>query len=192
MSKPTFSRREFVSGAVGLGMGLRLGLVGSGLRAALGLEKQPPPALPGSPRRRMPNPFVENGRPVVVIVHGNDFAAMLAKGMTLLGGLRGFATDRPVIVKPNFVFDKVSRYPTTTDEKSVLAMIDRLQKERFRDLTVADRRGKKVHGRAGGKFEWSGLNAQAEAGGFKTDSLLDDEVAETVAVRAESWSEMKT
>jgi len=190
VSKQKFSRRDFVSGAVGLGLGL--GLAGTGLWSIRAQDKPVPPALPGPPRRRLPNPYVENGRPVVVIIHGRDFAAMLAKGMTLLGGLRGFGPDRPVIIKPNFVFDKVSRYPATTDEQSVLAMIGLLQREGFRNLTVADRRGKKVKGRAGGKFEWSGLNDLAESGGFKTDSLLDDEVAEAVAVRDASWSEMKT
>ena len=35
-------------------------------------------------RRRVANPFVENGKPIVVVVHGDDFPAMLAKGMDTL------------------------------------------------------------------------------------------------------------
>lgn len=116
---------------------------------------------------------------------------MLAKGMASLGGFAKFGNARSVVVKPNFVFDKISRYPTTTDEQSVLTLVDFLQKEGFRDITVADRRGKKAaNGRAGGKFEWSGLNDKAAAGGFKTDSLLDNNVAESVPVRDARWTEL--
>ena len=62
----------------------------------------------------------------------------------------------------------------TTDESSVLTTVQCLQKEGFKDITVADRRANRTNGRAGGKFEWSGLNDRAEAGGFATDSLMDD------------------
>jgi uncharacterized protein (DUF362 family) len=116
---------------------------------------------------------------------------MLAKGMTALGGFARLGTGHPVVVKPNFVFDKVTKYPTTSDEGAVLALVELLQKEGFRNITVADRRGKKAaDGRAGGKFDWSGLNDKAAAGGFKTDSLLDDGVAPTVMVKDGRWVEL--
>lgn len=142
-------------------------------------------------RKRIPNPFMENGRPVVVVVHGDDFPAMLAQGMDVLGGFARFGTGKSVIVKPNFVFDKKTRYPATTDERSVLTTVEYLQKEGFGDITVADRRGKRMKsGRAGGKFEWSGLNELAEDGGFTTDSLMDDAEAPTVQVGDDSWTTM--
>ena len=141
-------------------------------------------------RKRLPNPFMENGKPVVVVVKGDDFAAMLAKGMDVLGGFARFGSAKPVIVKPNFVFDKKTRYPTTTDENSVLTTIQFLQKEGFRNITVADRRGKRINGRAGGKFDWSGLNDLAESGGFTTDSLMDDGEAPTVQVGDSRWTTM--
>jgi uncharacterized protein (DUF362 family) len=141
-------------------------------------------------RKRMPNPFVENGKPVVVVVKGDDFAAMLAKGMNVLGGFARFGTGKSVIVKPNFVFDKKTRYPTTSDESSVLTTVQYLQKEGFGDITVADRRGKRKNGRAGGKFDWSGLNDLAEDGGFRTDSLMDDAEAPTVHVGDARWTTM--
>ena len=99
-------------------------------------------------RKRLPNPYMENGKPVVVIVKGMDFKAMLAKGMEMLGGFSKFGTDKSVILKPNFVFDKRTKYPTTTDENSVLATVRYLQKEGFKDITVADRRANKKNGRA--------------------------------------------
>jgi len=183
MSKHELTRRAFIGGSLGLcvtwpAVCKGLAQEGAGRKALL-------PA-----RKRVPNPFVENGKPIVVIVKGTGFAAMLAAGMKILGGFARFGTGRPTIVKPNFVFDKKSEYPTTTDEKSVLTTVDFLQKEGFNDITVADRRGKRVNGRAGGKFEWSGLNDKAEAGGFKTDSLMDNDVAEAVEVRDARWTEM--
>jgi uncharacterized protein (DUF362 family) len=141
-------------------------------------------------RARLPNPYLEGGKPIVVVVRGTEFPAMLEKGMEILGDFAKFGTDKSVIVKPNFVFDQRTQYPATTDEQSVLTTVRRLQNEGFTDVTVADRRAKKVNGRAGGKFEWSGLNDLAQAGGFKTDSLLDDGEAEAVQVMDARWIEM--
>lgn len=142
-------------------------------------------------RKRVHNPFKENGKPIVVVVHGTDFTSMLAKGMNALGGFARLGTGRSVIVKPNFVFDKRTRYPTTTDERSVLTTVDFLQKEGFNDITVADRRGKRLaNGEAGGKFDWSGLNDEARKGGFRTDSLMDDANAPTVHVGDDRWTTM--
>jgi uncharacterized protein (DUF362 family) len=138
-------------------------------------------------RKRLPNPYMENGKPIVLIVRGNDFSSMLKKGMEILGGFSTFGTDKSVIVKPNFVFDKRTQYPTTSDEGTVLATVKHLQKEGFKNITVADRRGKKKNGRAGGKFEWSGMNDMARTGGFTTDSLMDDSAAETVLVKDKRW-----
>ncbi len=183
MPHRTKTRRTF--------MGDMLGLCLAGPAAVRGLAaKATPPDEFFPVRKRLPNPFMENGKPVVVMVRGNDFGAMLAKGMELLGGFTRFGNHRSVIVKPNFVFDKRTHYPTTTDEASVLTTVQFLQKEGFDRITVADRRANRTHGRAGGKFEWSGLNDKAEAGGFSTDSLMDDSKAETVVVRDESWQQM--
>jgi len=143
-------------------------------------------------RARLPNPYTEAGKPIVVVVRGTEFPAMLDKGLEILGGVAKFGNDKSVIVKPNFVFDQRTQYPATTDEQSVLTTVRRLQSEGFSNITVADRRAKKVNGRAGGKFEWSGLNDLAEAGGFKTDSLLDDGEAEAVQVRDERWTQMSS
>ena len=141
-------------------------------------------------RKRLPNPYLENGKPVVIIIKGTEFPKMLAKGMELLNGFSRFGNGNSVIVKPNFVFDKKSQYPTTTDEESVLATVQYLQKDGFKNITVADRRGKKINGRAGGKFEWSGLNEKGTTGGFSTDSLMDNGIAEAVHVKDKRWTEM--
>lgn len=183
MPEKNISRRSFVGGSIGLYMAGPY--LFKGLAEAQNVQDQLMPA-----RKSLPNPYIENGKPIVVIVRGSVFSTMLAKGMEVLGGFSRFGTGRSVIVKPNFVFDKVTKYPTTTDENSVLTTVEFLRREGFHDITVADRRGKKEKGRAGGKFEWSGLNDMAERGGFKTDSLLDDNIAETVIVKDERWTQM--
>jgi uncharacterized protein (DUF362 family) len=185
MPKDELTRRKFIGEAAGFCV------AGPAILTGLAAEAKARAAF--SPiRRRLPNPYVENGRPIVVIVRGTDYPAMLAKGMELLGGFSRFGNNRSVIVKPNFVFDQRTQYPTTTDEASVLTTVQHLQSEGFKDITVADRRANKINGRAGGKFEWSGMNDKARAGGFKTDSLLDDAVAEAVEVRDARWTEMSS
>ena len=185
MPKRELTRRKFIGGTLGFCV------AGPAILTGLAANGQARTAF--SPiRRRLPNPYVENGKPIVVIVRGTDFPTMLAKGMERLGGFSMFGTGKSVVVKPNFVFDQITQYPTTTDEASVLTTVQYLQREGFADITVADRRAKKVNGRAGGKFEWSGMNDTARAGGFKTDSLLDDAVAEAVEVRDARWTEMSS
>lgn len=179
------TRRRFIGDTVGFCV------AGPAMLAGLARDVNARPGF--SPiRKRLPNPYMENGRPIVVIVRGTDFPTMLAKGMELLGGFSKFGTGKSAVVKPNFVFDQRTHYPTTTDEASVLTTVQYLQREGFVDITVADRRAKKVNGRAGGKFEWSGMNDMARAGGFKTDSLLDDSVADAVEVRDARWTEMSS
>lgn len=177
------TRRRFVRDLFAFGL--------AGPQALRAFAKDGTLPIPVFPiRKRLPNPFVENGKPIVVVVKGTDFRAMLAKGMEMMGGFVRFGSNKSVIVKPNFVFDKKTRYPVTTDEASVLATVQLLQKEGFGEITVADRRGKRKNGRAGGKFDWSGLNAKADVGGFKTDSLMDDGLAEAVQIVDRRWSDM--
>jgi uncharacterized protein (DUF362 family) len=185
MPHDTRTRRRFMGEILGLC------LAGPAATRSFATGARPPGGfLPI--RRRLPNPFMESGKPVVVMVRGSDFAAMLAKGMELLGGFARFGTHRSVIVKPNFVFDKRTLYPTTTDENSVVTTVHYLQKEGFGTITVADRRANRKNGRAGGKFDWSGLNDKADSGGFQTDSLMDDSTAETVMVKDASWRQMSS
>lgn len=180
MPRKGFTRRDFLGGAVGLCAAAPLGL-GKAIRSR--------PFLSGfaQPRSRLPNPYVENCKPIVAVVRGTDFKAMLAKGMEMLGGFARFGSDKAVHLKPNFVAP--SPYPVTTDGDSLVATAELLQKEGFNDVTIAE------WGSMGGRnsviptlaFYRYRLPDKAEAGGFKILDLWKDEV---VQVKDERWTAM--
>jgi hypothetical protein len=70
--KQIITRRTFWSRALGLSA---VGYFVSHLPA----QDKASAAL--APRKRLPNPFMERGKPVVMVVHGTDFTSMLKKGM---------------------------------------------------------------------------------------------------------------
>ena len=66
-----------------------------------------------------PNPFVEHGRPLLVAVEGEDMAAMLAKGLEVLGGLdRLRKLGREALLKGSYV--TAQPYPVTTAADHIL------------------------------------------------------------------------
>lgn len=124
------------------------------------------------PRKRLPNPFVENGKPIVVVVHGTSYPEMAAKGMELLGGFKPFGTGHAVHVKPNYVAP--SPYPVTTPDTTVLTTIEMLQKEGFSDISVAEWASSWNVVRKTAAFSYYGLPEKAERGGFKCDDFYDN------------------
>jgi len=176
--KREITRRTFLGGA------LSWCVAGPLVLKSLGKE-QKTSFLPC--RKRLPNPYVENGKPVVVVVHGTEFAPMLAKGMEILGGFARFGIDKAVQLKPNFFTP--SPYPATTDGSSLLTTVELLQKEGFKDITIAEfgSAGRGDSNKATKTFEFYGLDKKAEKGGFKVKDLYDDEI---VRVKDDRWVAM--
>jgi uncharacterized protein (DUF362 family) len=141
-----------------------------------------------APRKRLPNPFMENGKPIVMVVRGTDFPSMLKKGMEILGGFDRFGKDNAIHIKPNFV--SASPYPTTTDGNSILATVELLKNDGFKDITIAEW-GSSLGAMAGQTategFKYYGLDRKAEMGGFKIKDLIRDE---TVQVTDKRWIAM--
>jgi len=171
------SRRTFLVGAMGFCVACAM--------PPDARKKEQITYLPG--RNRLPNPYVENGKQIVVVVHGTEFEPMLAKGMEMLGGFKRFGSGKAVHLKPNFVAP--SKYPVTTDGGSLLTTLEFLQKEGFTDITIAEWGSLSMSGRVlpTKAFQYYGLDKKAEAGGFKIKDLYNDKV---VRVRDDRWTAM--
>jgi uncharacterized protein (DUF362 family) len=83
------------------------------------------------------NPFVRDGKSVVVVVHGGEPRALVRRALELLGGPEpvGLA-GRRVLVKPNVV--SAAPPPTTTDPRILAAVVEWAREAGARDLSVGD------------------------------------------------------
>ncbi|MFB3905355.1 MAG: DUF362 domain-containing protein [Acidobacteriota bacterium] len=121
-----FSRRRFLQLAAA-GTALSSGLFSC--RTGLRLPRQAPP-----------NPFVENGRPLLVVVEGEDLRAMLRAGIEALGGLdRLTRMGREALLRGNYVAGQP--YPVTTDPQMIIAVAEELRQAGFRRSTLFDSHG---------------------------------------------------
>jgi uncharacterized protein (DUF362 family) len=177
--KKIISRRAFWRRALGFSA---IGYFSSNMPAQLNHS-------PLSPvRKRFPNPFMENGKTIVVVVHGTDFQSMLKKGMEVLGGFSRFGKNKAVHIKPNFVAP--SPYPETTDGGSIVATIELLKKDGFDDITIAEWGSALGMGPVPTEgFKYYGLDSKAEGGGFKIKDLIRDE---SIQIADKRWIAMSS
>jgi uncharacterized protein (DUF362 family) len=86
----------------------------------------------------VPNPFVTgDGTPILVSVEGQDFDAMLDRGLEVLGGLqRLVSASTQVLVNPNF--NMAERYPGISRASSVAAVVRETRTVTSGTITVAD------------------------------------------------------
>ena len=90
-----------------------------------------------------PNPFVSGGKPVLVVVEGEDFRAMLHAGIEALGGLDPLTKlGRETIFRGNFVASQ--SYPVTTDPNSVLAVAAELKGAGLSKSSLLDSHGTRL------------------------------------------------
>lgn len=123
-----FTRRHFLQLTTAAGT-----VVSSGLFSACG-------AGAGLPRQAPPNPFVENGRPLLVVVEGEDLRAMLRAGIGALGGLdRLTGMGRDALLRGNYV--AAQPYPVTTDPEFIGNVAEQLRDAGFRRTTLFDSHG---------------------------------------------------
>ena len=99
------------------------------------------PDAPLVPAKSIPvNPFIRDGKALVVLIHGDHPAEMLSEGLAVLGGLdRLGVAGRRVLIKPNVVNDRPP--PSTTSPEVIAAAVATMQEAGAADVTVADSSG---------------------------------------------------
>ena len=135
------------------------------------------------PRDRLPNPYMESGKPIAVIVSGTEFAPMLKKAMDTLGGFAKFG-KHPVMIKPNFLLPQ--KYPLITSDQSIIDVIEALQVEGFSDISITELGSDPD--KTCPVFKYYGLEEKAAEGGYKIKDLYGDKF---VPVFHESWKMMR-
>ena len=90
-----------------------------------------------------PNPFVAAGKPLLVVVEGEDLGAMLRAGIAALGGLDPLTKlGREVIFRGNYV--AAQPYPVTTAPDFVLAVAGELKHAGLSKTSLFDTHGTRL------------------------------------------------
>jgi len=90
-----------------------------------------------------PNPFVAAGKPLLVVVEGEDLRAMLRAGIEALGGLDPLARlGREVIFRGNYV--AAQPFPVTTAPEFVLAVAAELKRAGLSKTSLFDAHGTRL------------------------------------------------
>jgi uncharacterized protein (DUF362 family) len=109
-----YPRRQFMKS---LGMGALTLLGGNFFPRIL---KATPTTYP--PRKRVPNPFVSSeGKPLLVVVKGDDFSTMSKTGLEKIGGFKKLINNnQDVLIKPNL--NSVDVYPAICSADSIATL----------------------------------------------------------------------
>ncbi len=89
------------------------------------------------PRSGMANPYVEDGKPLLVAVEGTDVEKMLAKGLETIGGLKKIIhSGGNTFIKPNYGSHRA--YPTGSDVNFLVSIAGHLKKGGAGKVTICD------------------------------------------------------
>jgi len=98
---------------------------------------------PAACRSVAPNPFVENGRPLLVCVEGEDLAAMLRSGLEALGGVDCLTSlGREALLKGSYVAPQP--YPVSTSADMIVGVADELRRAGFLKATLFEAQGSRL------------------------------------------------
>jgi uncharacterized protein (DUF362 family) len=91
-------------------------------------------------RTAPPNPFVARGRPLLVVVEGEDPSAMLRKGIEALGGLdKLLPGGREALLKANYI--AAQPYPVTTASDFIVAVAREMKSAGFTRTSLFEANG---------------------------------------------------
>jgi len=94
-------------------------------------------------RQVPPNPFTEAGKPVLIVVKGDDLSAMLRAGINALGGLdRLLPFGSEALLKANFIAPQP--YPVTTPPDVIAAVAAELGRAGFGRSTLFEAHGSEL------------------------------------------------
>jgi uncharacterized protein (DUF362 family) len=126
LSRFYFSRRDFLKAVSALAA-----------YCAAPISKQALQKKSLQPRAGKGNLFVEDGKPLLVVVSGNDARAMLAKGMQVIGGMgRIVKSGDSTFIKPNYGSHRA--FPTGSDPYCLIAISDYLKAGGAGKVTICD------------------------------------------------------
>lgn len=130
--KKHWSRRDLLRLSAGASGALLAGVSETACRVGIPPCKSVPP-----------NPFTQNGRPLLVVVTGEDIAAMVEKGIEVLGGLdRLVSLGREALLKANYVTDQP--YPVTTAADHILAVATPFKRAGFARTPLFEAHGSHI------------------------------------------------
>ncbi|MGQ0695468.1 MAG: DUF362 domain-containing protein [Nitrospiraceae bacterium] len=131
------------------------------------------PEAPLVPAKPLPaNPFVKDGKSIVVIIHGMNPAGMLRAGIELLGGVEKLRlTGKRVVIKPNVVNDRPP--PTITSPAVVKAGAQFMKQSGPSDIIVGDSSGI-IRFPTRDNLKETGVQKAAEEAGARVLALEDE------------------
>jgi uncharacterized protein (DUF362 family) len=169
----TLTRRSML-GRIGFGLTL-VPAVARAPRSILGMLLTTPegPLMPAKPLP--PNPFQQNGKALVAIVHGEsetDLAVMLREGLKLIGGLdRLDLRGKRVLIKPNVVNNRPP--PVTSNPRVIAAVVRAATEAGAREVIVADSSGI-IRLPTSANLAATGIKQAAESAGARVLALEEE------------------
>ena len=122
------------------------------------------------------NPFIRDGKSLLVVVEGKDKARMLEAGIEALGGIEGIIKGKEAVIKPNFVSPQP--YPVTTDPDFAITIANYLKKSGSKKITICDAPGSDLYGGKDRKFKFHKMFEKGEKAGVEViagDSMKKEE-----------------
>lgn len=136
-----------------------------------------------SPRTGLGNIFIEDDKPVLAVVEGDDLQKMLEAGLNALGGLDKLVSGRNVVLKPNVV--SAQPYPVTTDIELMVSLAGLARGAGASSLVACDGNSSGVSKAV--KFEQLGLPARLKEAGVRLDAVDFADRLEHVFVEKKAW-----
>jgi len=136
-----------------------------------------------APRTGMGNLFLENGKPLLVVVEGDDLGKMLTAGLDALGGLQNLVAKKKVVLKPNIVAAQPP--PVTTDVGLLVAVARQVQQAGALAVTACDGNSSGVS--KAGKFDSLGFPSHLTDAGVVLDAVDFGDRLAHVFVEKKQW-----